>query len=99
MACDPSAQKCKPTQHNTTVVAFAERGSYRLSTRLFGPLRQYSGGHHFYSNEEMEVSIHEWLHMQSKIFIVLEILNLFQGRINASMCSGIVLKRINTSVE
>jgi hypothetical protein len=45
------------------------------------------------------VSVHEWLQMQSEIFIALEILNLCHGRINASMFSGIAPKSNNTSVE
>jgi hypothetical protein len=57
------------------------------------------GGRRFHNIEEVEMAVGEGCECKSPLSAAMEFLNSFEGGTNASMCSGIVLKNSDTSLE
>jgi hypothetical protein len=62
---------------------------------------QRLGIHRFHSSEEVDMAVREWLRMQKKgpVSTATDFLNSCQGGNGASLCSGIMLKKDDSSVQ
>jgi hypothetical protein len=73
-----------------------QRGKPGPTTVLFGPLKQHLKGRRFNNNEEVEITVPEWLLMQKRVLKSNRYFTSCPDGKSASLCSGVMSEGSDT---